>query len=403
MYSRRAASSWFFWVLAGLLSGCDSHPAATTAAPPTTLKKAQKPALPPADTADVSKFEYAAQWGAARTDTMFRVGGRRYFLHLRAQPDSSQQLQPALAVAPAVDSAGQPMRQAGDAAHFYNVRYTITLADSARQLFRRVFTKADFYGAVSKELAVESEPFAPEFQGFNAPRQLLLFRQLFAVDGTDWAGDAFVALDLTGRVRHLTKSNVYGGGGADCRIQQSPNGQAVITCNELLLPGGRHVSLRKPGSELTAARFLSDTTLLVAYDYVTIRRVKRKGEWQEEAVATPHHEHTPDFFILSARTGKPLASFRFGGIGDALGYILPREYVWQTRTYYLPDATARLLRVIPKDAPQRTYQVRYRDLPAFRAPQLPGEVKIILDMAADTSALYVNTRTRKLRYHAARE
>jgi hypothetical protein len=334
---------------------------------------------------------------------MFRIGGRRYFLHLRAQPDSSQQLRPALTVAPAVDSAGQSMRQAGDAAHFYNVRYTITLADSARQLFKRVFTKADFYASVSKELAVESEPFAPEFQGFNAPRQLLLFRQLFAVDGTDWAGDAFVALDLTGRVRYLTKSNVYGGGGADCRIQQSPNGQAVITCNELLLPGGRHISLHKPGGELAAARFLSDTTLLVAYNYVTIRRVKREGEWQEEAVATPHHEHTPDCFILSARTGKPLAIFRFGGIEDALGSILPREYVWQTRTYYLPDANAKLVRVIPKDAPQRTYQVHYRDLPVFKAPQLPGEVKIILDMAADTSALYVNTRTRKLRYHAARE
>lgn len=189
----------------------------------------------------------------------------------------------------------------------------------------------------------------------------------------------------------------YGGGGADCRIQQSPDGQAIITCQELLLPGGRHQPLTKPHTELVAARFLSDTTLLTVYAYVTTRRVQYDGIWGVENVANPRYQHVPNAFVLSARTGRVLARFRFDGEVEALGYHLPLHYVWQTNTYYLPDGVRQQLRIIPKGKPQLTYQVSYRHLPAFRAPRHPRELKVELDEGIDPIVLYIDTLTHALR------
>jgi hypothetical protein len=400
-----------------LLGACDSRPAATSL---TSVQqpehsvglvgaieaKALLPAhRPPADTLDVSNLDYAADNGKAKIDTMLSLGSRHYRLQLQAKADSNQELRlstaPADSVMVGTTANGKPVFEVK---RFYNVRYTITLRDSAgRPHFQRTFTKPEFYAVVGRELVLASEPLRPAFVGFNAPRQWLLFRQQFGVDGTDWGGEAFLALDLKGRTQRLTFSNIYGGGGSDCRIQQSPDGQAVITCNQLLLPGGRYQPLTKPHTQLVAARFLSDTTLLTIYEYVFTRRVQYEGIWGKEEVPDPRYRRVPNAFVLSARTGRVLAKFRYDGFVDALGYNVLRQYVWQANSYYLLDENQQLVRVIPKSKPQLTYQVSLRQLPAFRAPRQRNEVKIILSAGLDTSALYLNTVTRRMRYHAAVE
>jgi len=368
-----------------------------------------KPLLPvaraPADTLDVSNLEYPDADGKAKLDTLLSLGPRHYRLQLQAKADSNQELRLAAAPADSVlvgtKATGEPILEAK---RFYNVRYTITLRDSVGRLqFQRTFTKADFYALVGQELVQASEPVRPAFVGFNAPRQWLLFRQQFGVDGTDWGGEAFLALDLMGRTQRLTFSNTYGGGGSDCRIQQSPDGQAVITCGQLLLPGGRSQSLTKPHTQLVAARFLSDTTLLTVYEHVLTRRVQYEGIWGTEQVPDPRYRRVPNAFVLSARTGRVLVQFRYNGFVDALGYNVLRQYVWQVRAYYLLDEQQQLVRIIPKHKPQLTYQVSLRQLPAFKAPRQRNELKIVLSAGLDTSALYLNTVTRRMRYHAAVE
>jgi hypothetical protein len=402
------------YLFLALLGTCNSHPAATSLTSleqPGGLMAASEArslppvARPPADTLDVSNLEYAADDGKTQIDTLLSLGSRHYHLQLQAKADSSQELRLSGAAADSVmvgtKSNGEPLFETK---RFYNVRYTIILRDSAgRPQFQRTFTKPEFYGLVGRELVLASEPVRPAFVGFNAPRQWLLFRQQFGVDGTDWGGEAFVALDLKGRTQRLTFSNMYGGGGSDCRIQQSPDGQAVITCNQLLLPGGRYQPLTKPHTQLVAARFLSDTTLLTVYDYVLTRRVQYEGIWGKEEVSDPRYRRVPNAFVLSARTGKVLVQFRYDGFVDALGYNLLRQYVWQARAYYLLDENQQLVRVIPKHKPQLTYQVHLRQLPIFRAPRQQNELKIILNAGLDTSALYLNTVTRRMRYHAAVE
>ncbi|WP_325132702.1 hypothetical protein [Hymenobacter sp.] len=395
-------------------AGCETRQqVATTPVPPAAIKPpAAQVALPspgafrPApDTLDVSSQEYMDALDKSVLDTLLSLGPRHYRLRLQAVADSSHELR---SPSPSVDSMVVGAKPNGDfiygVKHYYDVRYIITLLDSAgRRQFQRTFTKPAFYQMVGREVVLRSEPVRPAFVGYNAPRQWLLLRQEFGVEGTDWGAEVFLALDLKGRTQRLTPSNGYGGGGSDCRIQQSPSGQAVITCEELLLPGGRHQSLTKPRTELIAARFLSDTTLLTVYEYVTTRRVQYDGVWGNENSPNPRRRHLPNAFVLSARTGQVLASFRFDGAIEALGYHLPRLYVWQTKSYYLPDEERHLLRILPRDKPQLTSQIDYHKLPVFKAPRQPQELKINLSMGGDTSAIYLNTATHKMRYYEAVE
>jgi len=205
---------FFLWIasLAGLLlAGCETRrPAATVPSPPVA-------AVPPApvvprrpvtrllrDTLDVSDLEYDDAANTALLDTLLRLGTRHYRLRLQAQSDSSQELAALPPDQVAVDSVAigstADDRLILGPKHHYNVRYTITLLDSAgRRQFRRTFTKPDFYQLAGRELVRESEPIRPAFIGYNAPRQWLLLRQAFGVEGTDWGGEAFLALDLKGR------------------------------------------------------------------------------------------------------------------------------------------------------------------------------------------------------------
>lgn len=410
LYFRMRPCLWIASLLTLLFASCETRqPVATAPAPPVVAALAAPVAPVPRpvarllrDTVDVSSFNYDDAANAAVLDTLLRLGTRHYRLRLQAQPDSSQELkalpQDQVGVdSVAVGSTADDRLILGPQRH-YNVRYTITLLDSmGRRQFRCTFTKPDFYQLVGRELVRESEPIRPALIGYNAPRQWLLLRQEFMAEGTDWGGELFLALDLKGRTQRLTLSNVYGDGGSDCCIQQSPDGQAVITCEELLLPGGRHQSLAKPHTELVAARFLSDTTLLAVYEYVTTRRVQYDGVWGNENTPDPRRRRVPNAFVLSARTGRVLASFRSDGAVEALGYHLPLHYVWQTNTYYLTDGVQQVLRVIPKDKPQLTYQVSYRRLPTFKLPRHPREIKVELNESLETTVLYIDTLTHALR------
>jgi hypothetical protein len=397
----RISSTYLGLVCGLLLAGCNSHPAATVVKEePVVLAPIAPPLVAPVpvalpDTVDVSSLDYRSTYGKAVTDTLVKIGGHHYRLQLKAWPDSSQQLKMVAASAAITDSTTAVDEQAGDAGPFYNVRYTITLLDSVgHQRFRRTFTKPSFYPVMGKELVLQSIAISPEFIGYNAPRQLLLFRQEFGVDGTDWMADAYLALDLNGKLQQLKADNDYGGGGADCRIQQSPDGRAILTCKELILPSGRHQSLHKPDGLLVAARFLSDTTLLTVYDFVTVHQTQ--AEYYKSPI--PRYRTAPNAFILSARTGKAIARFRYNGYYEELGYTLPRHYAWQTKRYYLLDDSRHVIRIIPKEKPQLTHEVSLLQVPKFKAPRQQNELRVPLATEGTSAMLYVDTVTQKMRF-----
>ena len=145
-------------------------------------------------------------------------------------------------------------------------------------------------------------------------------------------------LGLDGQVQELSTCYTFGGGGADCTPQLSPNGRAVLTCSKLLLPGQPPVNLGKPTAYLVAARFLTDSTLLTVYEYGEYQSVYDSlGRLSTSDFVVPaRYRYAPNAFVLNLRS-QSLISFHHKGYYDILGYGLPRRYVHQTSTYYLLD------------------------------------------------------------------
>lgn len=134
--------------------------------------------------------------------------------------------------------------------------------------------------------------------------------------------------------------------------------------------------------------------MLSIYDFVTVHQTPQ--EYYKTPIA--RYRRAPNAFVLSARTGKVLASFRYDGYYETLGYTVPRHYVWQTKTYYLVDTEHQLLRLIPRDKPQLTSKVSLRELPKFKLPKRPNELRFQISNEQNSSAFYVDTITQQLRY-----
>lgn len=397
-----------------LLVGCEQRPAATEAAPAAPASVAARAvmrALPhhPADTLDVSQRYYAGDYGPTPTDTLVRLAGRTYRLLLQAQTDSTRPLGSLTyrslgAASPVTDSlmangADSSAAAVGAERRFFDAHYRITLLDSTgHRQFQYAFTKRSLYSLLGSELGMRAIAATPEYLGYNAPRGLLLFRLQCIADETDWGSEVLLALGRDGRVRQRQITNAYGGSGADCRIQQSPDGRAVLTCRELWLPDGRQLSLQHKNGDLVAARFLSDTTLLTVYDYVTTKLVKTTTGPEYQQMPIARLRHAPNAFVRSATTGHTLVSFRYEGYYDALNYAVPRRYVWQTQTYYLLDAGRRILRVIPKLHPRQTREVSLSQLQSFAPPRHPHEIRFSLNSELGNNNFYLDTLSHQLRY-----
>ncbi|QIX60022.1 hypothetical protein HER32_01975 [Hymenobacter sp. BT18] len=206
-------------------------------------------------------------------------------------------------------------------------------------------------------------------------------------------------LGLDGRIQKLTEGNWAGGNEADCGVAQAVNGATILTCQELILPNGRRMNLQKKNAELVAAFFLSDSTLFVAYDYVTHQLVKlEEGGQGIEEVREPRLQRTANAQVLDL-TGKPLAAFRYDGFSNELGYLVPRRYVWQTSTYYLLDEARNSVHLISQQHPENPQELKLSQLEKFQAPRRPLERAIKLyGSSGQAHLLYVDTRTGRIRY-----
>ena len=311
-----------------------------------------------------------------KTDTVLRIEGRLYHLRMRAIADSTQMLS---AVTGGI--VGEAYAADDDFASTKKVRgpeghYSITLTDSAgRQVFRREFRKADFYRLVGPDIAVVAEPEPAVFLGYYPELGGLAFWQSIGIPQSDVGDYLFLLLDLRGQVLELSLSNSWGSGRVDCSPAPAPNGQALLTCATLLRPGRPPLSLEKPKANLMLARFLNDSTLLTLYAY-------GETHYEYEADSTvksmdfvepSQMRRVPNAFLTTVR-GSKVASFRYNGAWDLLGYFVPRTYVHSLHTYYLLDEN-RGLRLIDKHDPAATREVGFQQMTRFTPPQQPREVR----------------------------
>lgn len=419
----------FFWVwLAGLgLASCDSQPVATTTpVPPTAVKPTEaRPAAPPPapDTIDYTRAHYSFPDYKALTDTLISLGSRHEWLRIELAPDSTKPLDYALATI-----VGQPFAAPNDSAwqahriRGYEGTYTFALRDSAQRtlVFSRQLHKRDFLRASSPEIVTVSNPFF-RYLGYSRGLNALLFAAYFAIPYSDVCTRATMLLDAkTGRVLSLGDAGSASFGATDCDPQVSANGQAVLTCaGELLRAGRPPVSLRRSHAQLWAAHFLSDTTLLVVYDFGDYRPRKPDPASipadptadpsvsagfslpETEFVSTPTQRRAANAFILGT-SGHVLSQFKYEGSESGISEVLPRYFSPITRSYYLVSESKYLV-ILPKARPGTFLKIPLKTLPKYQPPQRTQEFKFTLQNGVDEFTCYVdknNPHAIRLRRHS---
>ena len=379
------------------------HTAPTTAIDSIATARPSSLPLPPPDTVDASRTHLGYQTGH---DTAFYIGQQRYRLLLRAETDSTK---PAVtegvvgeAFAEDTSTFAQTRRVRG-----YEGSQLITLLDAAgRQVFRRRLRKQEFFGVASRDVVTVSEPQPPRFIGYHALTQTLVFALTIGIPYSDVAQQCVMVLGLNGQVRRLVTSYLSNWEAPDCAPRLLPDG-TVLTCQALLPPTGKVMSLLKPKSQMVAAFPLTDSTLFTAYRYGEYRAaVAAESDSQPNVSATfnapkwvtdRRKRNASNAFIVN-RQGRVLQEFRYAGYGGVIGYEVPRRYVWQTHTYYLLDEQ-RGLYLLNKHNPLALSEVPFQQMQRFREPQRPAEIRFTIATETVAFAFYVEpAQPTHLRY-----
>lgn len=188
MHKTRVIRAGYF-LLVGLLAGCESHqPAVNAEKPPTQPVATAVPAGDPAAAAVPDTADYTAQPHVEESpaDSLVRIGSQRYRLLLQAFTDSARPL----SYKPAVGGKPANGREDTSSVRGYDVRFVISLRDSSghKTVFRRQLRKHDFTKAVANDVLVPSEPSRPLYLGYSPALDALLFTYRFVIPETDVGG-----------------------------------------------------------------------------------------------------------------------------------------------------------------------------------------------------------------------
>lgn len=400
-------SRCLFYTTAALLltTACEQRQKAKLAlqATPDTAVTTMQPELPQPvlpDTVDASRTYFGYRSGH---DTTFYIGRQPYRLLLRTETDSTKPLVTITegivgpAFADDTSTFAETQRVRG-----YDGSQIITLLDSEnRQVFQRRLRKANFYGVASRDIVTVSEPARPRFIGYHNANQTLAFTLDIGIPYSDVAQQCVILLGLDGGVRRLATSYKSSFDSPDCEPRMLPNG-TVLTCQELLQPDGSHISLLKSKSQLVAAFPLTDSTLCTVYRYGEYRaRPDHEEESSQTDASISAEFNDPEWvvdrtqrnalnaFVINLK-GQVLKAFRYSGYQGAIGYEVPRRYVWQLHTYYLLDEE-RGLQLLEKHNPTSATEVLFSQMKRFQKPQQLSEVRFTVRTETAEFAFYVDT------------
>ena len=364
-----------------LLAGCESHPAATSeaAAPPRppapVAATRQVPRQPPALT-----MSHLAKWittgDTSATRRLLTLDGQPWRVRTTALADSTH---PLTFQIPADKENHQPaLLEKGT-----EVQYTFQLLDpQGLPRFTTHLHKADFAKEVYGSLRTVATAAPPIFLAYWPARRALVFEVGFGREDTDEGTEVLVLLDATtGRMLHRTPGKSYMGS-CDCWPTLTPDGQTLLTGQEILRANKQIISLTQPQRDVAGTLVLNDSSFLVVYE----------GDVPDMA----NNAH------LVSRAGQIVRQFTFHGTDPTMaggGYHLAAALLPATGTHYLWDGAAHVFTLIPVRKPTSLQQLPAARLVPFRAPQRASEKKLEFEYNdSPSTALYVDTLTQQLRY-----
>jgi hypothetical protein len=324
------------------------------------------------------RSEWIDTGDTSATRRRFTLDGQRWLVRAAALPDSTRSLS-------FLVPADKENHLAAYLEKGVDVQYTFQLLDSqGKPRFTTQLRKADFAKVVYGSLRTVSLAAPPVFLAYWPARRALVFETSFVREDTDEGMKVLLLLDpVTGRVLHISPGKEHMGS-CDCWPTLTPDGQTVLTGQEILHATGQVVSLTQPQLTVAGTRVLSDSTFLVAYE----------GDNPEQANNT----------YLVNRTGQARRRFTFHGTDREMsggGYGLTEVLLPTTGTQYLWDGATRVLTRIPVRQPMALQQIPGTQLVPFRAPQRPSERKLEFDYNGMANAIvYVDTLTQQLRFTA---
>jgi hypothetical protein len=380
----------------------------------------------PPDTADNTRA-HRGSFVDAQADTLLLLGTHRYWLHLSQVADSTKPLEFAPATlagkffAAPSDTAWRVHRVRG-----YDFTFTFTLRDSTRRqvIFSKKLHKRDFLSTDRGEVLTLSEPDV-RYMGYSSGLKALVFVAYFGLPYSDVIDRTTLLLDAhSGQIKGKYRIGSASFEAIDCDPRVAPGGQAILTCaGQLLRANKPPLSLKRPHAEVRAARFLTDTTMLVVYEFGDYRLALPRGEFgSEEAaslpaaaapttavmaqpalafVSTPAQRQLANAFVMSTN-GRQLAKFRYDGWLPGMGYSMPRHVVAATHTYYFLNGEndkPKSLVILSKAQPDSVVQLPFKALMKFQPPRRQQETRFVLSDEVDDYVIYAdNSNPRRVRY-----
>ncbi|MBF9237015.1 hypothetical protein I2I05_06365 [Hymenobacter sp. BT683] len=388
---------FFFLSVLLCLAGCDQKstsqqeaaPPQTTPAPPAPAAIAPPRPLAFADTA-APYTTLPGFFDSVKVAPQVRINGTVFRLQTTAQTDSTRPLRYALPPTAYVDGSTDDSTQSNVVTGFEGTYTFRLLRPDGKPQFVQKLLKSAFGAAVGKDMAVEAAAMPPVFSGYLPAFNALAFELSFYPPDSDAGGELLLLLDATtGRVIHKELARWMSGCNSETAL--SPNGRTLLTSTEILQSNGRSTEIDNiPGREVAGTLLVNDQTVLVAYT----------GGYDNKGEHLPLKGPNAELMNLN---GRRLAAFNLESIDGGLGSRMLSKYVGQTRSHYLFDEANGKVGIISAEKPVPARILKLSQIPIFRAPLRPTEVRIHFAIETGTrAAFYIDTVSGNLRQRVSK-
>ncbi|GAA4300033.1 hypothetical protein [Nibribacter koreensis] len=232
--------------------------------------------------------------------------------------------------------------------------YSVKLSQDGKVVYDKKYTRPEFYSLLKEDLVMRSAPLAPQLRGVTNDGRVV-FELAFVYPESDVGMMTFFTTDLKGNL--LQMESLSTSEGCYSSVAVSKSGKYFITCTTLYGPNGYEFSFQKPN--IVHAEFLTDTSFVAIYDIIS-----KSGKRIENGVQEYYEERDSisDNLIIYHVNGKKLASYKYHGYFQELGYTVPIAIIPEKNKLILIDDGKQNMLSISLASPSKFEEIKLSSL-----------------------------------------